>query len=163
MRGYFLDTCVFSKWYEKDERVLARVEALPNVPLWISVTALGEIEFGYRCLLPSQHDPAKENAFKQFIRENLFIRETTRHTVPHYGRLRALLFDKFAPRRKRWKNVRPEQLVDPVTSLELGIEENDLWMVAQAMELNFIFATTDKMHHICEVAQGLVTIENWLE
>jgi len=55
------------------------------------------------------------------------------HTANTYGELRSLLFDKYAPNDKRKKNLRPEQLVDPITSLELGIQENDLWIAAQAI------------------------------
>ena len=161
VRGYFLDTCVLSDWYKKDERILARVGALPNVPLWISVAAWGEIEFGLRTALPSKRDYVEE--FKHFVSDIGPAREISQHTVPCYGQLRALLFEKFAPKAKRRKKLRPEQLVDPVTSLELGIQENDLWMAAQAMEFNFVFATGDKMHRISDVARDLVQIENWLE
>ena len=164
MRGYFLDTCVLSGWYKKDEAILARVEALPDVPLWISVAAWGEVEYGFRVLTPPEYHPCAEATFKRFVREKVVrIQDITTHTVESYGKLKALLFSKFAPGKKKRAGLRPEQLVDPVTSLELGIQENDLWMAAQAMQFNFVLATVDKMHRISEVAQGLVTIENWLQ
>jgi tRNA(fMet)-specific endonuclease VapC len=162
VRGYFLDTCVLSNWYKEDDRILTRTRNLTKgQPVWVSVTAWGEIEFGLRTAPPTKIDDVEE--FKRFVARIAITREITQHTVPHYGQLRALLFEKFAPKGKRNKSLRPEQLVDPVTSKELGIQENDLWMAAQAMEHNFILATGDKMNRISKIAQGLVTIENWLE
>ena len=161
MRGYFLDTCVISDWYAKKEGVLARVQALPSdAPLWISVAAWGEIEFGFRTAPPAKLDYLE--GFKRFVARIAITRDITKHTVPCYGQLRALLFENFAPKAKRKKNLRPEQLVDPVTSLELVIQENDLWMAAQAMEFNFVLATCDRMSRIADVASGLLAIENWL-
>jgi predicted nucleic acid-binding protein len=47
-----------------------------------------------------------------------------------------------------------------VTSQELGIQENDLWMAAQALEYNLVFVTNDKMERIREVCADL-QLENW--
>ncbi|MBA7697023.1 hypothetical protein ES703_105681 [subsurface metagenome] len=65
------------------------------------------------------------------------------------------------PKKKR-AGLRPEQLVDPVTSLELGIQENDLWIAAQVVVRGLILVTTDKLSHIREVAGDDLHIENWM-
>jgi tRNA(fMet)-specific endonuclease VapC len=162
VRGYFLDTCVLSDWYNKDDRILDRICNLgTDPPLWVSVIAWGEVEYGIQSQAPTERQDLDE--FRQFVKEIGGPKEISKHTGPCYGKLRALLFEEFAPKGKRNKSLRPEQLVDPVTSKELGIQENDLWMAAQAMEHNFILATGDKMNRISKIAQGLVTIENWLE
>jgi len=83
------------------------------------------------------------------------------HTANTYGELRSLLFDKYAPNDKRKKNLRPEQLVDPITSLELGIQENDLWIAAQAIVRNLILVTHDKLTHIRKIAGSELHIEDW--
>lgn len=87
----------------------------------------------------------------------LDIRKTT---AIYYGQLRAKLFDKFAPKGKR-KGLRPEQPVDPLTAAKVGIQENDLWIAAQAMEHNLVLATHDRITRIREVAPDLLEIEDW--
>ena len=77
-----------------------------------------------------------------------------------YGELRAKLFEKFAPKNNK-KGLRPEQLVDPITSLVLGIQENDLWITAQAMARNLILVTNDKLSRIKEVTGSDLRIKNW--
>ena len=69
-------------------------------------------------------------------------------------------FEKYAPNVKRRRGLRPEQLIDPVTSQELGIQENDLWIAAQALEYNLVLVTNDKMERIRDVCEEL-QIENW--
>jgi len=82
------------------------------------------------------------------------------HTARTYGELRALLFDKYAQKKKR-SGLRPEQLFDPATSLELGIQENDLWIAAQAMVKNLTLVTSEKLRRISEVAGDKLDIKNW--
>jgi predicted nucleic acid-binding protein len=160
---YLLDTNIIGYWF--DERcpqhgsVTSRIAALyPDEHLWVSAITLGEIEYGLRC----RHDPPAE--FEQELREFVgrrlpIIATVDRHTVACYGDLRAGVFKRFAPasrRRRRW----PEELVDPTTGKELGIQENDLWIAAQAVEHNFVLVTGDKMDHIVKVAADL-RIQNW--
>jgi predicted nucleic acid-binding protein len=54
--------------------------------------------------------------------------------------------------------------IDPVTSKELGVQENDLWFVAVAMHYNLSFISRDEMPRIREVVKrfGLgVTFDDW--
>jgi predicted nucleic acid-binding protein len=75
------------------------------------------------------------------------------------------LFEKYGPREKKKKGLRPEQLVDPVTSLQLKIQENDLWIVSQAITRDFILVTNDKrsLQPLVEVAGDELHVENWAE
>ena len=60
--------------------------------------------------------------------------------------------------------MRPEQLTDLSTSLELGIQENDLWLCAQAVGHGLVLVTNDKMARIREVSKGMepaLLIQNW--
>jgi len=88
------------------------------------------------------------------------VLDITKATRISCGALRASVFEKYAPNAKRRSGLRPEQLIDPVTSQELSIQENDLWMAAQALEYNLVFVTNDKMERIREVCADL-QIENW--
>ena len=85
----------------------------------------------------------------------------THHTANHYGTLRARLFNKFAPSAKKGKSQRPEQLRDPVSGRELGIQENDLWIAAQAIERNLVLVSNDKLARIREVVAEELSIKDW--
>lgn len=50
----------------------------------------------------------------------------TEDAVTAYGEIRSRLFNKYAPGAKRRRGMRPEQLIDPMASLALTIQENDL-------------------------------------
>jgi len=142
MRGYLLDTNTVAYWFDADRpehrKVVDGIHRLPDgTPIRISAVTLGEIEYGHRAVSPD--DTPVQVSFKQLLAERfptvLPLRETT--TI-YYGAWRARLFEKFGPKKKR-----PEQLVDPVTGRELGIDENDLWIAAQAMEHKLVLVTHD--------------------
>lgn len=54
----------------------------------------------------------------------------------------------------------PEGWVEPSTGKELGIDENDLWIAAQAIERNLVLASQDSMARLLDVAAEL-RIEDW--
>ncbi len=124
----------------------------------ISAITVGEIGFGHaRTTSP---DPAKQNAFRKFIREHFPLPlPVTTSTATYYGPLRGELFRKYPPKGK--KQRRPEQCFDTETALELGIDENDLWIASQAYERNLVLVTNDGMARIRDVAGDLLTVENW--
>jgi len=165
VRGYLLDTMILSYWWDaqrpEHQSVVARIDSLNELaPLRISAVTWGEIEYGHRCVSGS-HTPIQVQ-FWRFVAsrvpETLDIRKTT---SIYYGQLRARLFDKFAPKNKK-RPKHPEQLVDPVTATELGIQENDLWIAAQFVEHNLVLATNDRMIHIRQVAGDLLQVEDWV-
>lgn len=164
MRGYLLDTNIVSYWFTggslQHELINTRIQSLPgNSLLALSAITLGEIEYGHRAVSPKE--TSVQTDFLEFIGERLptvFPVEAT--TRLYYGKLRALLFEKLIPPGRKKAGLRPEQLVDPVTSLELGIQENDLWIAAQALEYNLVLVTADKLQRIRGVATEL-EVENW--
>jgi tRNA(fMet)-specific endonuclease VapC len=164
VRGYLLDTNILDFWHDphspQHDAVIRRLDSLdPATPLRISAVAWGEIEYGHRCVSPS--DTAIQVGFRRFLDTRLpRALEIRKTTAMYYGQLRAQLFDKFAPKGKK-KGRRPEQLVDPLTAAELGIQENDLWIAAQAMEHNLVLVTHDRIARIREVVVDLLDIEDW--
>ena len=106
-----------------------------------------------------------QDEYTRFIRKELPVRlEVNLDAVAVYGELRSRLFNKYAPREKRKRGMRPEQLVDPITSKELGIQENDLWLCAQAAAHDMVLVTNDAMCRIREVSQDMqpaLLIQNW--
>lgn len=169
LRGYLLDTNIITYWFDHDDprhaQVLGHIGALlPDTPLRISSVTLGEIEYGLRA--DPRTDTALRAGLTAFVKEELPPALDVRNTTAiYYGPLRARLFDKFPPKKRRRKGLRPEQLTDPITAKELGIQENDLWLAAQAIEHRLVFVTHDKMDHIRQVLDGelALDIEDWAD
>lgn len=175
MRDFLLDTQTIRYWH--DSACSQHAEVTGNIAwlrsavaslvikpkLLASVVTLGEIEFGHRVALAP--NPASQAAYMQFVREELpepF--EVSPDAATAYGELRARLFNKYAPGDKRKPKMLPEQLVDPATARELGIQENDLWIAAQAMAHGMVLVTNDRMARIREVAAGMsmpLLTQNW--
>ncbi len=164
MRGYLLDTNILSYWFDSSRpehgAVAGRLAQLPDAsPLAVSAITLGEVEFGYRVL--GEVSSTKEVSFHRFLEDRVpLILDVKKSTRTHYGSLRARLFEEYAPRDHRKRGLRPEQLLDPATSRELGIQENDLWIAAQALEHNLVLVTHDRIKHIRGVAEEL-RVEDW--
>jgi predicted nucleic acid-binding protein len=175
VRDFLLDTQTIRYWYDskcpQHEPVVANIESLRRQgeslehkpTLVVSVVTLGEIEFGHR-VNPSP-DPDVQAEYLKFVNEKLPVQlEVTKDAVTVYGELRSRLFNEYAPREKRRPKMRPEQLTDPATSLELQIQENDLWLCAQALAHEMVLATNDAMRPIRKVSQGmqpLLLVQDW--
>ena len=159
MDGYLLDTNIVSYWYNpqqrQHERVAQRIAERPQEsPLAISAITLGEIEYGL-AVAPEQY-ATLSGELHAFVDDRFpMVLNISKTTRTYYGTLRARLFERYAPRGKRRLGLRPEQLVDPVTSYELGIQENDLWLAAQALELNLVLVTNDALQRIRDVCGEL--------
>jgi tRNA(fMet)-specific endonuclease VapC len=163
VHGYLLDTNIVAYWFDErrseHQRVLQHIQGLLEAaPLMISAITLGEIEYGIQV---ARIDALEQEAFHAFISTNLpMVLDITKATRIYYGLLRASIFEKYAPNPRRRRGLRPEQLINPVTSRELGIQENDLWIAAQALEYNLVLVTNDKMDRIRDVCEDL-QVENW--
>ena len=163
IQGYLLDTNIFGYLLNtscpEHTIVHKKYQQLPSdTPLRTSLVVLGEVTYGFH--VAPHKNKTYPKAVLDFIRNEfpspLSIRPSTTQI---YGQLRAALFEKYAPK-KRQKGLRPEQLIDPVTAESLGIQENDLWIVSQALERNLVLVTNDKMNHLCSIASDL-KVENW--
>lgn len=175
MRDFLLDTQTIRYWHDsrcsRHAAVIGNVAALRQlaVPLEIkpkllvSVITLGEIEFGHRVALAP--DPAAQAAYIKFVQEEIpSPLELSLDATAAYGDLRTRLFNKYAPGEKRKPKMRPEQLLDLATGKELQIQENDLWLCAQAVAHGMVLVTNDRMIPIRDVASGMnppLLIQNW--
>ena len=131
--------------------------------LFVSVVTLGEIEYGHRVTLAP--DPAKQAAYAKFVREQCPVSiEITKHVAEQYGEMRAWLFNNFGPIAKKSKAKRAEELVNPATGQELAIDENDIWIAAQAMTHNLVLVTHDSRGNFGKVLLQFahaLTVEDW--
>jgi tRNA(fMet)-specific endonuclease VapC len=161
VKGYLLDTNAVSGLASGHPRITDRFAALPDgTPLHISVIVLGENEFGSRITTSTDLQVRDDDA--RWI-NNLFPfpLPITRHTVQHYGDIRAQLFRDYPPKGK--KQNHPERCHDTVTGSDLGIDENDLWMAAQAIEHNLVMVSHDKglLERIRGSSGKLLDVEDW--
>jgi predicted nucleic acid-binding protein len=167
MNVYLLDTCIWSYWFNgqtlEHEGVVRNANALNSgCILAMSAITLGEIEFGWQWAGSTKGNSSL--AYQKFVdSKSPQVLRIDRHTAREYGRLKALLCEQYMPKSERGKACRLRQLVDPATSESLGIDENDLWIVAQAIERNLVLITNDKLMRIRKVAGDALHVENWTQ
>ena len=79
------------------------------------------------------------------------------HTFEPYSDLRAALFKKYShkDRRGRLTAKWPEELRDRTSSKELGIQENDISIAAQAIQYNLVLITDEYMRRLKDVSKAL--------
>jgi tRNA(fMet)-specific endonuclease VapC len=172
---YLLDTNIISIWYDANRPEHAKVVGRVNTArqpdpetgyvsrFFISVVTLGEIEYGHR--VADQPDPLKQAAYAKFVSQQCpDALEMTRKVVEHYGEMRAWLFKNCSPAHKKSKAKRAEQLVYPSTGQELAIDENDIWIAAQAMTYALVLVTHDARGNFGKVLAHFartLTVEDW--
>jgi tRNA(fMet)-specific endonuclease VapC len=152
--GYLLDTNTVYVWFATDHPLHGNVKtAIARLsdasPLYVSAVTRGEILFGHFWNAANSADVHEK--YRKWI-DNTFPQPlaVSHHTAVPYGKIRAQLCRQFSPPGgwKKNKKKRAEQLHDPIAARELGIDENDLWLVSQAIERNLVLVTTDKMNPV---------------
>jgi len=179
LADYLLDTMILRYWYNTDcdenPKVRARVETVrqpdpqtKHIPrLLISAITIGEIEYGHRRSSPP--DPSVQTKYMSFIRENCpEYLEVDSHVGECYGVLKAWLFNTCPPWNKLGKAKRLKELVYPPSGEALGVDENDLWIAAQAMANDLVLVTHDFRHHfgklLCHFKSTLqIDVDDWAQ
>lgn len=154
MANCLLDTNILSYWYdehcEQHDRVIASFDELcqkdkeANIHshLFISAITLGEIAYGHR--VAPNPNAAQQADYLRFVKQMCpEPLEVTKHVAEQYGGLKAWLFNHCGPNSRRSKAKRAEELCNPVTGRELGIDENDIWIAAHAITHGLTFVTND--------------------
>lgn len=141
MKAYLLDTNIWSDWYRGEtyiDRNISKLLEMQNF-LNMSFVSLGEFAHGY--YLDSSFD---RKSFEKFLKSIDFevYRNVDNHTLEIYGKVRAKLAKKYAYKNKKTKWL--EEMRDPVSSKKLGVQENDLWITAQAINYGATLVTADK-------------------
>ena len=150
------------KGSEPYERARAWLESLGDDSAFISAVSLAESEYGLEL---GRLDKKTKRDIRRAM-ATYTILSIDRHTAEIYGRVRARLFKKHAPkkRRKMVGTKYAEDLREFTSGKELGIQENDLWIVSVAVEYNLMFVTTDKaggMRRIVDAANYTHRIQYW--
>ena len=159
MDGYLLDTNAASILWDKRHReyktLRTFIQKKDQSPIWISIVVFGEIEYGLKTA------PRMDETLQANVREKIslfpLVLEMDKHTVEPYSDLRAALFKKHSPKDKRGRlKVKwPEDLRERTTAKELGVQENDIWIAAQAVQYNLVLVSGDYMRRLQEVSTDL--------
>lgn len=156
METYLFDTNIWSKWFKAESCVTNKIAQIDKTSkVFLSSIVWGEAIYGAKA-----NESFDFESYSEFIhhRSEPIILPIDKHVSYIYGVLRASLFEKYI---RKGKNKRPEQLIDPVTATEIGIDENDLWIVAQAITRNLTLVTNDKMRRIFTVTPKELKHEIW--
>jgi predicted nucleic acid-binding protein len=153
VNGYLMDTNHVVAWEAQNPPLIAKLTALPpNTLVYTSAITLGEITAGHE-MTPG--DPTRRQQAKAFL--NIYAVPdavaVTHYTEWYYGRIIGRI----------WKRTPPAKasISTDAHLVSLGVNINDVWIVACAWEHGLILLTTDKMDCIREVVPE-VTWENWL-
>ena len=132
---------------------MARLRKVPvDNPARVCAITLGELEWG--SLRTPTTDQRKRDKYLEFIRTDLhpWAYEVTRHSGDHYAEILRRIWERNPPGRK----VRTQKRLT-----DLGVDVNDVWIVAVAWEHNLTLLTTDQMPIVREAVQGDVEFDNW--
>ena len=148
--GFLFDTSAVSAYLNPDHvhhRAAAdTIDQLPATSLkLVSIITLGQLEFGL------QMAEAAESLRLTAFRERLLVvrryapLDITRHTARAYGQLESRLALRARGRANRAKPSRwlEDWMIDN-SAKQLQIDENDLWIAAQAKERDLVLVSADR-------------------
>src|SRR5919202_6517392 len=157
--AYLLDTSIASMAWNAGSslhtQIRQRLATLSEDSISVCVISISEVEYGLE--ISPAIDAARQAAVRQAMLQYK-LWDIDRHTATYHAGLRAGLFEKYGtPKQKRggFRERQPEELLDRTTARELGIQENDLWIVSVAVQYDLRFITMDRMTHILDVANDV--------
>jgi len=159
MEGYLLDTNAVSPlWnarHPEHNTVESFLAGASQSPVWLSTIVLAEIEYGLK--ITPKMDIDSQNQVRREMSNHPLILDIDKHTIAPYSDLRAALFHTFSPRDRRGRlTVKwPEDLFERTSAKELGVQENDIWIAAQAIQYNLILVTDDHMQRLANVSENM--------
>lgn len=169
MDGYLLDTNAACILWDARHADHAKVKDFLNkispAPVWISIIALAEVEYGLKTVPAINTDTHRD--VRTEMSKYLEVLEPDKHTVDPYSDLRAELFKAYAPRDRKGRLTKKwvVDLFEHTSDKELhGSQENDIWVASLAIQYNLILITEDRMVPIVKVSRCLpdpLRIQKW--
>ena len=159
MDGYLLDTTAASALWDRRHhdhpKIRGFLRSAADSPTWVSIVVLGEVEYGLK-IVPQMDEDLQAEVRRRMARFPQIL-DVNKHTIEPYSDLRAALFKKYSPRdrRGRLRTKWPEDLRERTSSKELGVQENDLWIAAQAVQYKLVLVSGDYMRRLQEVSAAL--------
>ena len=158
MPGYIFDTNVLSMSLDpsraQHDDVRAAIGELdPAATQFISAISLAELAYGVRLIeiFNGSDSPNLQRILKEA--QEYAVIHVTNHTSSAYAEMKANLARTYLAKagrkdRPRWV----EDWVDKTTGQKLQVDENDLWICAQAKERDLILVTSD--HHMDRIPKA---------
>jgi predicted nucleic acid-binding protein len=153
METYLLDTSALSPLidglHSNHAKAKALISSIATSPIYVSSVALAELMFGFEI-----HEKARskklQNAEQMLLDAQSYpTLEIGKHTAPEYASIKAKVAAYYLPNvTKQFRSKWVEEWINKFTGLELGIQEGDLWVCAQACEKNYTLVADDKMVRI---------------
>lgn len=154
MNGYLLDTNHLNAWEAGNLSFTAKLNSLAkNTLVCTSAIALGEMSAGHYM---TSGDPQRRHQVRQFLNVWVipYVVNVSGTTESYYGRIMGRLW-KIPPLSRTGERTDAHLVA-------LGVDINDVWIVACAWEHNLVLLTTDNMSNIRNVTPE-VTFDNWLD
>lgn len=153
MEGYVLDTSALTplvdEGHAKHHVAVTKIAALGAVPVYVSAIALAEMQYGFALHEKFTGSPLPD-ADKMMAKAKNFPRlDISNHTATAYAELKSSLAKLYLPTsKKEFRKRHVEEWVDQYTGKPLAVDDNDIWVCAQAREMNLVVAAGDKMERI---------------
>lgn len=165
MEDYILDTSAISAYlhsgHSDHATAVAVIDALPTASAkLVSIVTLGELEFGLR--LAEAANSAHLAQFRERIAKvRLYTPlNITHHTAYYYADIKSKLALLVKPKANKLKPSRwVEDWIDENTAKQLKIDENDLWIVAQAKERDLTIVTGDRDMESVRAADPMIRLK----
>lgn len=155
MPGYLLDTNHISAWEEQNPIFMAHLREVPpeNI-IWVCPISLAEIECGLR--ITTATDAQRRAACRRFIEEQVrdFVRAIDITTRESYAEIMERIWRTHPPPANR--RIKTQQHLS-----NLGVDVNDVWIAAVALEHGLILLTDDRMDTIRACVPEM-RVDNWL-
>jgi predicted nucleic acid-binding protein len=154
--GYLLDTSALSAFTQPSHQFYARaqsvISAIPrSTAMFASVVALGEMEFGLNMAIANGSRHVADIQARIAVVRQYALLPITHHTASSYAELKAKLAMHIQPSANR-RNLHRylEMWQEENTGNRIQIDENDLWIAAQAKERDLVIITGDPDFRILE-------------
>lgn len=165
MSSYILDTSVISAFlhssHARHSEVRTAIQAVEHQStLFLSAVSLAELSYGVEMTkaFGNADLPVLEQTLKRAYQYRVL--DITKHTSLAYAKLKTNMAIKYLEKASRQGRPRwLEDWVDRSSGKKLQIDENDLWICAQAKERNLHVATLDKRMRRIEAADSEVHLQ----
>jgi predicted nucleic acid-binding protein len=154
VRGYLVDANHVTAWETASTAFMAKLGQKPPACLiYVSAITFGEIQWGLA--VTTSTDTARRKQFETFVARELwpFVLDVSGPVATAYADILGRLWRKHPPAKTDTKT--------DAHLVSLGVDINDVWLVATAKERNLTVLTQDKMAHIRDVVPE-VTFESWI-
>lgn len=145
---YLLDTNHCSLIIRREPSVIQHLNELDVAQLATCVIAQGELVYMAENSERRENNLARVEVFLQTVR--VFAVDSTTSRI--YGRLKAELMNRFAPRERSQR--RRTKITD------IGFDDNDLWIASVALQHNLTLVSADRDFQRLQEVHSL-SVETW--